>query len=292
MKIFLNIFTIFSALTFYSNTNTTKPKITESEKNITIAILAKDKEHVLDLYLLCIERQTWPTEKTNLYIRTNNNNDATAEVLRTWIKKVSSKYAKIYFDDTDVTEQVQKYKQHEWNSERFSVLAKIRNDSIQWAQEQNSHYFVVDCDNFIKPHTLETLAKANLPIVAPFLVTCNRPGTGNSSHRWYSNYHDHIDEHGYLKASNSYYKILHQIIRGFLLLPVVHCTYFIHYNFLSELSYTDGSNDYEYVIFSRNARKKNIAQYLDNREMYGYLTFAETKESFAQEPWIKEIKNW
>ena len=30
---------------------------------VTIAILAKDKEHTLPLYLSCIEQQTWPAEK-------------------------------------------------------------------------------------------------------------------------------------------------------------------------------------------------------------------------------------
>ena len=292
MKLILNSLAILTFLTTYSSTIATEPKTAEPEKNVTIAILAKDKEHVLDLYLACIEHQTWPAAKTNLYIRTNNNNDKTAHTLREWVRKVSDRYAKIYFDDTDVKEQVQKYEQHTWNSERFRVLAKIRQDSVQWAHEQNSHYFVADCDNFIKPHTIETLVKANLPIVAPLLVTCNPPGSGASSHRWYSNYHDTIDERGYLKECDSYHKILRQETKELLLLPVVHCTYLIRYETLPEIAYNDGSNDHEYIIFSRNARKKNIAQYLDNREIYGYLTFTETKATFAQEPWIEEIKKW
>ncbi len=285
-------FATFTLLLVYSNAHATQPKIPEAEKNITIVILAKDKEHVLDLYLACIEHQTWPASKTNLYIRTNNNNDNTVTILREWIRRVGDRYAKIYFDDTDTETPVQKYKQHEWNSERFRVLAKIRQDSVQWAYEQNSHYFVADCDNFIKPYTIEALMDAHLPIVAPFLVTCNPPGSGISSHRWYSNYHDNIDECGYLELCDSYYKILRQETKGLLPLPVVHCTYFIRYETLPEIAYNDGSNDYEYVIFSRNARKKKILQYLDNRKIYGYLTFTETKESFSQEPWIEEIKQW
>ena len=49
---------------------------------ITIAILAKDKAHSLDLYLQCLESQTWPKDQTYLYIRTNNNNDQTGKVLK------------------------------------------------------------------------------------------------------------------------------------------------------------------------------------------------------------------
>src|SRR5687768_11889532 len=75
---------------------------THQTEYVTIAILAKDKAHTLDLYLKCIENQTWPTEKTYVYIRTNNNNDNTAQILREWIARVGHRYAKIYFDDTDV----------------------------------------------------------------------------------------------------------------------------------------------------------------------------------------------
>src|SRR5262249_21251959 len=58
-------------------------------ENVTIAILAKDKAHTLPLYLTCLEKQTWPKEKTNLYIRTNNNNDNTVQILKEWVEKVS-----------------------------------------------------------------------------------------------------------------------------------------------------------------------------------------------------------
>ncbi len=126
---------------------------------VTIAILAKDKAHTLPLYLRCIQAQTWPKEKTYLYIRTNNNNDATVDILKDWVEKIGHLYAGVYFDDTDFSENIQKFGQHEWNGTRFKILGKIRNESAVWAYKQNSHYFVVDCDNFIKPHTLENLMK-------------------------------------------------------------------------------------------------------------------------------------
>src|SRR5438128_7506169 len=108
---------------------------------VTIAILAKDKAHTLPLYLACIENQTWPKSNTYLYIRTNNNNDNTAQLLRDWICKLGHEYAKIYFDDTDVDEPIEQFKQHEWNYTRFRILGAIRQDSVDWAMEHNSHYF-------------------------------------------------------------------------------------------------------------------------------------------------------
>ena len=56
--------------------------------------------------------------------------------------------------------------------------------------------------------------------------------------------------------------------------------------------YDDNSYRYEYVIFSDLARKQNVAQYLDNREFYGYITFAETKEDVANLGWLQTVENW
>lgn len=247
---------------------------------ITIAILAKDKAHTLPLYLTCIENQTWPKEKTYLYIRTNNNNDTTAQILHEWIKKVEGQYAQIYFDDSDVTEQVQNYGQHEWNCERFKVLGKIRQDSLDWARAHRSHYFVADCDNFIKPHTIETLLNTNLAIVAPLL----RTGSNN-----YANFHAAIDENGYYASTPIYYQLINREIIGLIQLPVIHCTYLVRYEVLDALTYDDESYRYEYVIFSDSARKNGIPQYLDTREVYGRISFAENSEQFEHEVWLKEF---
>ncbi|MCX5924312.1 MAG: glycosyltransferase family 2 protein [Candidatus Dependentiae bacterium] len=250
---------------------------------VTIAILAKDKAHVLPLFLACIERQTWPKNKTKIYIRTNNNNDNTAEILSQWLDRVAHLYAEVFFDATDVPQQVQHYKQHEWNSERFEVLGKIRELSIQWAYNNNSHYFVVDCDNFIKPHTLERLMSLQLSIVAPFLTT---------GQNYYSNYHAAIDGNGYLATTPFYEMIFNRQITGLIQVPVVHCTYLIRRQYLPYVWYRDNSGRYEYVIFSDVARKNGIPQYIDNREMYGYVSFAEDIKTFSTEPWLQDINSW
>lgn len=242
---------------------------------VTIAILAKDKEHTLPLYLSCIEQQTWPKDKTYIYIRTNNNTDNTVTVLKEWCEKHQHHYADIFFDDTDVAERVEEYKQHEWNGVRFKVLGKIRQDSVNWAHEHNSHYFVIDCDNFVLPETVEAMVKTNMAIVAPFL-RC-------TTNHWYSNFHVVTDENGYYGPSPFYYNFLDQEIKGLIDVEVVHCTYLIRHEVLDKVSYDDDSWRYEYVIFSDSARKQHIPQYLDNRKIYGYVTFAETEEEFDQE---------
>jgi len=254
---------------------------------VTIAILAKDKAHTLPLYLSCIEKQTWPANKTYIYIRTNNNNDDTANILLQWVEKNRAHYADIYFDSSDVPEQVQKYGQHEWNGERFKVLGKIRQDSVTWAKAHASHYFVVDCDNFIAPHTLGALLNVNLPVVAPLLRTGTDSGKGYSN--TYSNYHAAIDTYGYMADSPLYYPLLEQQIKGLVQVPVVHCTYLVRHDVLDKISYDDESWRHEYVIFSDSARKQGVAQYLDTRDIYGRVSFAENIEELHKESWSVEF---
>lgn len=257
--------------------------IKETEETVTIAILAKDKAHTLPLYLKCLEKQTWPASKTYLYIRTNNNNDNSAEILREWIKKVKDRYLEIYFDDTNVSEKIQNYSPHEWNGIRFKILGKIRQDSVNWAYERFSHYFVADCDNFIIPETIETLIKSQKPIIAPLLHMTNT---------LYSNYHACVDKNGYLESKNCdiSVKLWNQTIKDITELPLVHCTYLIRREFLPYISYDDNSWRYEYVIFSDNARKKGIPQFLDTRKVYGKITFTNDKENFEKENWLQEFQ--
>lgn len=275
MKKLLLIFISFQLAGYQKDFYTNRP--------VTIAILAKDKAHCLPLYLACIEKQTWPASKTYLYIRTNNNNDNTAQILKDWILKVKDRYLGIYFNATDVPEKVEQYGQHEWNYERLKVLGKIRGDSIEWAYANNSHYFVADCDNFIYPHTIETMLESNRPIIAPLVI---------GSDGLYGNYHADIDENGYCKASPLHWAFRNQEIKGLIQLPVVHCTYLVRYEVLDQMSYDDESWRYEYVIFSDTARKKGIPQYLDTTELYGHVTFAENATALVTEPWFIDFSKY
>ena len=261
------------------------PRCLTTEKvritHVTIAILAKNKAHTLPLYLRCIERQTWPKIRTSLYVHTNDNTDESETILSDWLARVSALYANVFFSNVSVNEQLRRFGQHEWNALRFKILGRIRQDSIEWARRRHSHYFVADCDNFIVPDTIESLVHANaLPIVAPMLRT------GATA---YSNFHAAIDANGYFANSPFYDPLLRRELRGFIEVPVVHCTYLVRFNVLAQMLYDDDSARYEYVIFSDNARKRNISQFLDNHRFYGRITFAETATAFAAEPWLGEF---
>ncbi|MEK3879042.1 hypothetical protein [Paenibacillus sp. FSL M7-0420] len=243
---------------------------------VTVAILAKDKAHVLPLYLELIERQTYPASRIKLYIRTNNNNDRTEEILREWAERVGERYHEVYLDNSDVEEPVQNYAPHEWTYERLRVIGRLRQESIEWAKSKNTHYFVADCDNFIAPDTLESLLSTNLPVVGPLLTVAEAPLS------LYSNYHNMVDADGYFKSNDMYFNFLYQAVKGLIQVDVIHCTYLMRRDILEHVRYGDGTNRFEYVIMSDGLRKAGIPQYLDNRKKYGMLTFWDTEEQFNE----------
>ncbi len=239
---------------------------------VLLAILAKQKETSLPLYLECIEALDYPKSSIVLYVRTNNNTDGTERILRAWVDRVGHLYAGVEFDASDVAAPVQQFGVHEWNATRFRVLGHIRGVSLRKTREHGcDYYFVVDVDNFIRPCTLRELIAADLPIVAP-LIRSVEPGA------YYSNYHAEIDDRGYYRGCDQYLWILNRWVRGFVEVPVVHCTYLLRADVVPELTYQDGTDRHEYVVFSDSARKARIPQYFDNRQVYGYLSLEETPE--------------
>jgi Glycosyl transferase family 2 len=242
-------------------------RATATPPRVLVAILAKQKEPSLPLYLDCIEALDYPKSSIVLYIRTNNNTDRTEPILREWVARVGHLYGGVEFDSDDVADPVEQFGVHEWNPTRFRVLGRIRNISLRRALEHKcDFYFVADVDNFVRPCTLRELVALDLPIVSPFLRSIS-PGA------FYSNYHAEIDESGYYWNCDQYHWILNRWVQGLIEVPVVHCTYLVRTDALKGLTYEDGTTRYEYVIFSDSARNAAIPQYLDNRQVYGYITF-------------------
>jgi hypothetical protein len=250
---------------------------------LVIPIIAKSKAHILPLYLNSILTQTILDWDTIFYIRTNDNNDDTANVLFDWYNKWKWKF-KMVFDDSSIDEGLKTIENHDWSTHRFKILGEIRQKSIQFAISEKADYFIADCDNIIKPHTIESLMSTNLPVVAPLLHSFN-------PNSMYSNFHSSIDENGYFANDDMYSNILYQKYKGVIEVPVVHCTYFIKNEVLPHIIYDDNSLRYEYVIFSDSLRKAGIPQYIDNREIYGGISFSTSTISLEEDEKNKSFKD-
>lgn len=252
------------------------------EKTVLLAILARNKAAVLPHFLKCIENLDYDKKLIGIYINTNNNVDNTKEMLQDWMKEHHDDYRFIVFENEEYEGELT-VDPHDWDQACFQVLGTIRNKSLEKAKEfHTDFYFVVDCDNFIAPYTLKDLIAKDRPIIAPLLRSVpelNDP---------YSNYFCDITENGYYKSHLDYWKILHREKIGTFKVPVVHCTYLIRSDVYDRLNYLDETQDFEFVIFSRNARAHEIDQYICNEKEFGTLlhfftnvTLQEEKEKVA-----------
>jgi hypothetical protein len=294
MRLFLRSLPLFILIAVLASCFNQK-KEEGQNKTVLIAILARNKAHVLPLYLDCIENLDYNKKLISLYINTNNNVDKTQEILEEWVKKHEHQYQKILFETHEVSEEMTT-KPHDWDSQRFTVLGKIRNTSLEKAKaEKSDFYFVIDCDNFITPCTLKELIKKDKPIIAPMLRAIGSEGDT------YSNFFAAINSHGYWASHSGYHKILNREWVGTFQVPVVHCTYLIKADYLNDLTYQDDTDDYEFVIFSRSAREKHIGQYICNEKNFGLLLHfydddlsleeeADRVRSSAFQDWISELK--
>lgn len=249
------------------------------DKTVLIAILAHNKEHVLPHFLKSIENQNYNKKLISIYINTNNNTDGTVEVLKTWVESNKDAYRSIIFDEHTV--EMATGNPHQWNNERFSILADIRNKSLRKAKELScDYYFVVDCDNFIAPDTLTYLIKKNKPIIAPLLRAI--PNENDP----YSNYFAACDPNGFFQDCPEYYEMLKGEKKGTHKVPVVHCTYLINSKYIDHLSYTDSSgkaSTWEFILFSQNARVNGVDQYICNEKEFGTLIHTSEKTTLTDE---------
>lgn len=174
----------------------------DTGKTVLLAILARNKAHVLPHYLKCIDAQQYDKKLITVYINTNNNDDDTEKLLKEWAGSKKGEYKDIVFESHFVKKELSQ-DPHDWTPTRFKVLAEIRDKSLKKALEHHcDYYFVVDCDNFITPCTLKELVAKDKPIIAPLLRTI--PNTTDL----YANFFPDITERGYFKETPDFSKIV------------------------------------------------------------------------------------
>lgn len=253
------------------------------DKTVLIAILARNKAHVLPQYLRCIENLDYDKKCITIYINTNNNKDETVSLLRDFVKNNKDQYASIEMEEHEVAKDLSE-SPHDWTFSRTSVLSEIRNKSLRKAKELClDYYFVIDCDNFVTPPTLKDMVLENKPIIAPML-TCF-PATNG-----YSNFFYETDPNGYWKGHPLFEAIGNRSIIGTFKVPLVHCTYLIDARYIDKLSYSmDKDTFYEFIAFAKSAQKGEVDQYVCNKKEYGTLLHFPTTEISLEEE-VKQVK--
>jgi hypothetical protein len=232
---------------------------------ITLAVLARDMAYCLPEYLACIDALDYPKGHITVRIRTNDNSDGTEEILRAWVEKVNLDYHHVELDASPLGSGDAG---HTWSDANLSRIIRVREESLmRFKVAPTDYYFACDCDNFLtEPSTLSDLVALRMPIVAPML----EPLPHEES--FYRNYFAAIDVNGYYAESPFYVPVLLRLVRGAVILPVVHCTYLIEASAIVEgrVTYV-GPAAYDFVNLSSSARASRVDQWLLNEKFYGYL---------------------
>ncbi len=229
-----------------------------SPPRILLAVIADQPSEALSFYLSCIEALDYPKSAIDLFVRASIDARETVAILADWTECCGDYYASLDVDGSNNTEPP-------LVSSSFTG-AQLREQSLRKSLETDCHfYFAVDTDVFLRPNALRCLTEVDLPIVSPLLRHVD-------PRKLYSNFHEQIDINGYFVSSEGYYWLLEQKIRGWCQVPVIHSCYLVRRDVIPKLSYDDCSGRLTYVIFSDSARKGGIQQYLNNQEVYGYLS--------------------
>jgi len=240
------------------------------------AILVKDAESLVPLYFKCLLDQSYPKDRIFLHIRTNDNSDNTESVLQEFIEEHGKYFMGISYSNESISPVVKDFELHEWNETRFEIMARLRQESLNYALSNDfDFYFSSDIDNFTTSDTLKTLVDLNLPIVAPFLrtvVPAHRLPFGSENEN-YSNFHDAIDIEGAFLETERYFQIMQEKVIGILEVPLVHCTYLVSREAFENIDYGLIEGNWEYRNFALSCIKNGVKQYLDATKTYGFITF-------------------
>ncbi len=231
---------------------------TKDTKTVFLAIVAKNHAHHLPLFFYRLENLEYDKKLITIYINTSSNKDKTKQLLQDWAEAHKDDFCQIIFESEDEEEN----KKIENTKTENTNMAKLKNRSLQKAIESKcDYYFLVSCHAFLKRCTLRELISKDKPIVAPLLKARPMPMEANF-------FYD-VTVDGFNKDHESYFKILNYEVVGTFKVPLVHSAYLIKAEVLNKLSYLDETEDNDYIVFSRNARKNNVDQYISNERDFG-----------------------
>jgi len=228
----------------------------EEQKTVFLAAFARENALILPRFLKCLEKLDHDKKAMTLYIHIGKSEDQTEEIIRNWVDMHRPLYHEILLDH---------WIDHE-DPDGLGYGRKTRQRALEACLDRGEDYFFhLDSQCLIAPGTLKILIEKNKPIIAPMLRAIpefNDP---------FSNFFAKASETGYYQDDPMYWMILNEVKIGTFPVPVVHTTYLVQKEVLPNLSYEDFTDEYEFIIFSRNARKNHVSQYICNEEPFGVL---------------------
>ncbi|KAG7265107.1 hypothetical protein CRUP_020064, partial [Coryphaenoides rupestris] len=239
---------------------------------VLVALLCRNSEHSLPLFLGTVERLNYPKNRLALWVGTDHNIDNTSALLEDWLAQVQSNY---HYVEWSHQENSSDYGGEEagpkhWTSTRYEHVMKLRQAALDAARELWADYFLlVDCDNLLTNRdVLWELMQENRTAVAPML----------ESRGAYSNFWGGMTPEGYYKRTPAYMPIRRREHRGCFAVPVVHSTFLLDLRRAAShlLAFHPAHPDYTWgpddvTAFAYSARMAGVQMFVCNRQTYGYL---------------------
>ena len=236
--------------------------------NVLAVLQVAQTDELLSIYLQCIGALDYPKSAIHVVIRDSAAQDSSRKLCREWASRMAGQYAGVAFESeqrhdgssngqtADVDSAVSPNRARGWALiHEHAVLSSCK------------FILVAESDCFILPAVLRGLVGLNLPIVAPFLRSLDQADL-------YSNYHADIEPNGYFRDCEQYDWIAKRLVRGIIKVPVVKGAYLARADLARHIWRDDGTIRHDYVILADQARRSGIDQFIDNREIYGYIVRA------------------
>ncbi|XP_053953383.1 glycosyltransferase 25 family member [Anastrepha ludens] len=265
--------------------------LSDEPPTVVVALLVRNKAHILPLFLTYLERLNYPKQQMALWIRSDHNSDTSTELLQLWLDHVADSYHSVDFvHDDSVQRHQNESTANDWPAERFHHLIQLKEAALIYAKKIWADYiFFLDADVLLThPDSLIHLTSLRLPIVAPMLL----------SEGLYSNFWCGMTPDYYYQRTDEYQEIYNVNKEGVFPVPMVHSAVLIRMNYQGARYLTfdrerlleqqqnevewaeregvtpcrpyDGPVD-DIIVFARSANCSRIPLFISNKLPHGYI---------------------
>ncbi|XP_040180703.1 inactive glycosyltransferase 25 family member 3 [Rana temporaria] len=242
-----------------------------SHPSLVIALLARNAAHALPYSLGALERLDYPKERISVWCVSDHNEDATIDVLQTWVEAVRPFYHSVVWTAQRMPRwYAQETTPKHWPAERYEHVMKLRQEALNYARESKADFILfTDADNVLtNDQTIQLLMAENKTLVAPML----------DSQTGYSNFWCEITPQGFYRRTPDYFPTKNRQRTGCFPVPMVHSTFLLDLRkeethklafYPPHPNYTWSYDDI--IVFAFSYLASGVQGYICNHHRYGYV---------------------
>ncbi len=242
---------------------------------VFIALFVRNKAHVLPYVLTMLEDLDYPKDRIHLYVKSDHNQDRSAEVLALWLDRISHRYHSVNISIVDdgkwYSGEEEESSPLAWSDQRFAHIMQLKEDALNEARRIWADFiWFLDADVFLtNSQVLRALVAEDETVVAPMLKSVGL----------YSNFWAGMSDNFYYERTDQYLPILERKEQGCFTVPMVHSCVLVKLRrersrtltFLSnKVTGYHGPED-DIIVFALSAKKLNVDLKVCNDQQFGYI---------------------